>query len=216
MYEKAQAQFEAGNKEFKTMRAQYKQASAEKEALSRELQAVNDATAAVNEEKEKLMVKVAAGDGFIQALLEAVDVPYSASNVAESVEAAMGKVRTTGSSLSLAEKEVELLKLKVPELKTHVEKAEAANTMLESKLALGQETLRATEALLEESKKEMKAMGVERDAQMMAVAKLSTKNAQLEQQVEEVSKERDELQSRTANLRKMNEEMLTMLEANQS
>ena len=198
------------------MRAQYKQASAEKEALSRELQAVNDATAAVNEEKEKLMVKVAAGDGFIQALLEAVDVPYSASNVAESVEAAMSKVRTTGSSLSLAEKEVELLKLKVPELKTHVEKAEAANTMLESKLALGQETLRATEALLEESKKEMKAMGVERDAQMMAVAKLSTKNAQLEQQVEEVSKERDELQSRTANLRKMNEEMLTMLEANQS
>ena len=90
---------------------------------------------------------------------------------------------------------------------------------LTNKVALLAEALAASEALVVECKEEIKNIKEERDSQMMAVAKLVTKKATLEGEVEQCSKakfalvkERDEAVVRCTSLRSMNEELLQMLE----
>jgi chromosome segregation ATPase len=213
VYEKAKQQFEAGNKEFTKVKAQLKDCIAEKETIKSEVEKLKTSNESMKEEINTVTIKIAATEGYLASLLEIMGVT-DLSDMATAIATAHTNYTQLVSKNEQLECELLSLRESNPKLETKLTATEKILTSLEAKMALSQETLKATEALLEEAKHDADIACQDRDAQMMAVAKLTTVNAGLEQKVEAAEKESGELTARCNNLRKMNEEMLTMLEAN--
>jgi len=213
VYEKAKQQFEAGNKEFKTVRAQLKDACAEKDVQKTEMEGLTEKTAEAVRAQESAVIKTAAVEGHLMTLLDALGMGVTDTrDVSAAVTAATAQHVQSASALASAEHKVSSYRLRVPDLEARCSAAESSAAALEAKIALSHETLRASEALLEEAKKEAQEGQKDSEAQMMAVAKLSTANAKLEAAVEAKTTEVGELTTRCANLRTMNEEVMDMLE----
>ena len=219
VYEKAKQQFEAGNAEFKSVRQQLKTALAEQETQSVELKKIQSDYQESKTSCDTLTTKIASTENHLKALLQLLLPESSQSEHIDTdaaVASAKANIAVNTSRLKALEAEAKSLRERVPLLEERASIAENATAELEMKAALSSETIKATEALLAESKAEIAAAVAERDAQMTAVAKLATSNATLDAEVESVKKEAVENAERCAGLRKMNEELLAMLEASET
>jgi hypothetical protein len=218
VYEKAKLQFEAGNKEFKQVRQQLKDLQQEQETQSAALAA---ATTSATDLQAQLVLETAKSSAMESHAMDLLELLLGPSAVKRGMDMALA-IATARSQLALKEAatismETEVASLKdqaakVPSLESKLVSLQAERGEAVAKVAVTHESLKATEVLLGESRAETIAACSERDAQMMAVAKLVTSKAAVDVALENSQSEVKELNERCSNLRKMNEEVMTMLE----
>jgi len=232
VYAKVKAQFDNGNKEFNRIKG-------EKEAVCEELERCQQLH---QEERGKRQAEEARSSALQGTLLQLADelsnvlkevLPVAQYSRAAKLLNATEVVRCSAADLEAARTLCEQAKCRVnqraQELSALQESAQAVSLevtavkdALEEKEAALRDTLRKCSQLAEEQtralsahevlQKELNAVHKEKESQMLAVAKLATSNTTLEIQVETMQGEMSELSARNDGLRKMNEEMMGMLE----
>ena len=198
VYEKAKAQFEAGNKEFLKLKNQYKELSAEKNTLSDTLQNVNTELVSVRstlvEEKAKesvLLSKISDVRVLLYSLADSVIGERVSANGSSQPSIAIAdasassdlqdKEKVALAQASLAQKRAELISLENNKMTLYNNVVRLEDSLKTTENQLAQSLLRVSvqeekvvevEAKLATAQKQLKEATDERDAQMTVLAKL--------------------------------------------
>jgi len=232
VYAKVKAQFDNGNKEFNRIKAEKEAVSKELESCQVLLRAEQDKCTAGDATNSALRDKVhLLGEALCSVLKEALpSAQYSrAAKLLSSAEMAVSGPQDLEAVNTLCEHAKNCIGLRSKELSDIQEATKAVNTEVSavkkaleekdtallgafSKCAQLEEEHQRAQVSAKALQQELHDVHKEKDSQMLAVAKLATSNTTLEIQVETMQGEMSELTARNAGLRKMNEEMMAMLE----
>ena len=214
VYAKAKAQFEAGNKEFVKVKAERDAKAAEADGIAVALVLSQKKHIEESEKAAAATTRVSDLRTFLFSIGSAVglsvsDIAGFEANGATGERAFALSAQDTALSMSrnLAEalSNKESLRAAMSILESSLRKTESALAVANDKALKQEERAAVSEALLSGARVELVDTQRERDSQMMAVAKLFTDKASLQEKLEESEQQ-------AVGLRQMNEEVMSMLE----
>lgn len=229
VYAKAEAQFTAGNAKYQAVKGQLKDTQAELATATAELEAKAGKVVEAEEEaadvRNALSVLQAKHDVISKELTQLVLVIndpsvvvegkticgsdyYGTKDAIELLKSQQASVQELTAQVTELTSSKKLLETMIIEKETNIIQLNADHAALKEALAVKQIELKASQELLVKIEKES-------ELQLVVVAKLTTEKEGVEGRLQEALKEQEELTARCTNLRNMNSELMTMLEANE-
>lgn len=226
MYDKVTLQFEAGNLKYEALKNSYKESQ----------DGLQSATAKITELKESLNVleckleqfsKEAAGVTAVISSIEAACVDIIKSFSSEKLESTdllqdavrksifdkiQNEITSSAGKAAVADDTVKNLNSEIDRLK---ESTLVSNKTLSGINAEKEElnsTLATVRQALETCKEELASSKLEKDSQMLVIANMITEKGKADVELESASQQNQELTQRCEDLRKMNDEIMSMLE----
>lgn len=231
IYEKVKTQFDSGNKEFHKLKMTMKDIVQEKEKYEKKctqhesitLNLTNELTT-LKENHSKLLKSVEEGNDFIQNICNKNNILTTTTNnnnnTSDSLNLFQNNLNVLEGIINEKNKEIDSLKEQKNQLETLLtqiqqnelkqittERDEYMKSQIESI-----EQNKKLEDLNNSLKDELNSLKLERDSQMLVIAELLSNKNNNEEELIIRRKEVEELSLRCDGLRKMNEEVVSMLE----
>ena len=233
VYDKVKIQFENGNKEFQKVKQALKDAQTDAEIKATENQSLKQSNAQLNalivilkEDAAQVVGKLVSAQNVILDVVKVVSpslLPSGSVSVSAAALLAPEVISQHGLSITDAVKRLqsELMgsqttlastRAVVGQLESSLRAAECTISTVSSRATEQEDRAGVAEALLSTVRCELDEVRSDRDLQMLAVAKLASANASLEDSVVQLKADASETSERCHSLRAMNEELLMMME----
>jgi hypothetical protein len=218
VYAKAEAQFTAGNAKYQAVKGQLKDTQAELATATAELEAAAHARNAlsvlqakhdvISKELTQLVLVINDPSVVVEGKTICGSDYYGTKDAIELLKSQQASVQELTAQVTELTSSKKLLETMIIEKETNIIQLNADHAALKEALAVKQIELKASQELLVKIEKES-------ELQLVVVAKLTTEKEGVEGRLQEALKEQEELTARCTNLRNMNSELMTMLEANE-
>ena len=230
VYDKVKTQFENGNKEFQKVKQALKDVQTDAEAKLIEIQKLkqneiilNTTISTLKEESVESIARLVSAQTVVWDVLQVimpsvVGMPISATALLSSdvikqhSSTIIESIKRLQIELSCSQTNLTSGRAAVTSIENSLRTAETTIVTVSCRVTAQEDRAGVAEALLSTVRTELNEVRSDRDQQMLAVAKLASVNASLEDTVTQLKTESDEAVERCNSLRAMNEELLMMME----